>query len=168
MQRFARYHLNTVWILINWSFFFLFVFSVRLLGLVVKASASRAEDPGFESRLWRDFSGASHKLKSWQSSGYPARRLALQDQRWRYSISAGTDRPGVSILWLGEVESLICSFYPSVAARKIVWADPSLRYPSMLLGRKATNKQQPLRETSGFDVSGQDEMNFFRLSLGTS
>ena len=28
----------------------------RLVGLVVKASASRAEDPGFESRLWWDFS----------------------------------------------------------------------------------------------------------------
>ena len=27
----------------------------RLCGLVVKASASRAEDPGFESRLLRDF-----------------------------------------------------------------------------------------------------------------
>ena len=30
----------------------------RLVGLVVKASTSRAEDPGFESRLRRDFSGA--------------------------------------------------------------------------------------------------------------
>ena len=29
----------------------------RLVGLVVKASASRTEDPGFESRLRRDFSG---------------------------------------------------------------------------------------------------------------
>ena len=29
----------------------------RLVGSVVKASASRAEDPGFESRLRRDFSG---------------------------------------------------------------------------------------------------------------
>ena len=29
----------------------------RLVGLVVKASASRAEDPGFESRVRRDFSG---------------------------------------------------------------------------------------------------------------
>ena len=29
----------------------------RLVGLVVKASASRAEDPGFESRLRRDFFG---------------------------------------------------------------------------------------------------------------
>ena len=32
----------------------------RLAGLVVKASASGAEDPGFESRLRRDFSGSSH------------------------------------------------------------------------------------------------------------
>ena len=32
----------------------------RPLGLEVKASASRAEDPGFESRLRRDFSGSSH------------------------------------------------------------------------------------------------------------
>ena len=30
----------------------------RLVGLVVKASASRAEGPGFESRLSRDFFGA--------------------------------------------------------------------------------------------------------------
>ena len=29
----------------------------RLVGLVVKESASRAEDPGFESHLRRDFSG---------------------------------------------------------------------------------------------------------------
>ena len=28
-----------------------------LFGLVVKASASRAKDPGFESRLGRDFCG---------------------------------------------------------------------------------------------------------------
>ena len=32
----------------------------RLAGQVVKASASGAEDPGFESRLPRDFSGSSH------------------------------------------------------------------------------------------------------------
>ena len=54
---------------------------------------------------------------------------------WRSRVSAGTGRPGVSILWLGEVESSICSFYLNVAARKIVWADPSLRYISLLLGR---------------------------------
>ena len=32
----------------------------RLDGLVVRVSASRAEDPGFESRLRQDFSGSSH------------------------------------------------------------------------------------------------------------
>ena len=34
-----------------------FVRKDRLAGLVVKASASGAEDPGFESRLRRDFPG---------------------------------------------------------------------------------------------------------------
>ena len=32
----------------------------RLGGIVVRASASGVEDPGFESRLRRDFSGSSH------------------------------------------------------------------------------------------------------------
>ena len=35
----------------------LYVLYNLLVGLVVKASASRTEDPGFESRLRRDFSG---------------------------------------------------------------------------------------------------------------
>ena len=60
---------------------------------------------------------------------------------WHYRVSTGTGRPGVSILWLGEVEHLICNFYVSVAARIIVWADPSLRYTGLLLGRWTTNKQ---------------------------
>ena len=40
---------------------------------------SRAEGPGFESRLRRDFFGVESYqwLKHWHSSGYPARRLAL-------------------------------------------------------------------------------------------
>ena len=37
-----------------------------------------------------------------------------------YRVSTGTGRPGVSVLRLGEVESLICNFYLSVAARTIV------------------------------------------------
>ena len=51
----------------------------RLFGLVVKASASRAGDPGFKSRLLRDFNGVESYqwLKNWHSSGYPARRLAI-------------------------------------------------------------------------------------------
>ena len=54
---------------------------------------------------------------------------------WHYRISAGTDRPGVSILWPDEKESLVCNFYLSVAAHKIVWADPSLGYTRIFLER---------------------------------
>ena len=101
----------------------------RLVGLVVKASALKAEGPEFESHLWQDFSRSSHThdLKI----GTP---VATPPVDWRYRVSVGTGRPGVSILWLGEVESLICNFYLSVAARTIVWVDPSLRYTSMSLG----------------------------------
>ena len=102
----------------------------RLAGLVVKVSASGAEDPGFESRLRRDISGSSHT--SDLKSGTP---VATLPGTWRYRVSSGTGRPSVSILWPGEVESLICTFYISVAACKIVWAEPSQRYARMLLGR---------------------------------
>ena len=108
-----------------------------------KASTLRAEDPGFESRLCQDFFGVESYqwLKNWHSSGYPARR---------YRVSTGTGRPGVSILWLGEVERLIYNFYLSVAARKIVWADPSLRYSPVarMLSNQQTNKQPTNKQTN--------------------
>ena len=65
----------------------------RHVGLVVKASASGAEGPGFESRLRRDFSGSSHTgdLKM----GTP---VATHPGSWRYRVSVGTGRSGVSIL----------------------------------------------------------------------
>ena len=53
------------------------------LGLVVKASASGADDLGFQSRLRRDLSWSSHTC---QASGM------------HYKVYAGTGRPGVSIL----------------------------------------------------------------------
>ena len=93
-------------------------------------TASKVEDLGFESYLWRDFSGSSHT--SDLRFGTP---VATLPGAWRYKVSAGTGRPGVSVLWLDEVESWICNFYLSVTTRKIVWADPSLRYTHMLLGR---------------------------------
>ena len=65
----------------------------RHVGLVVKASASRAEDPGFESRFRRDFFGSSHTSDS--KIGSP---VATLPGAWRYRVSAGTGRPGVSIL----------------------------------------------------------------------
>ena len=60
---------------------------------MVKASASGAEDPGFESCLRRDFSGSSHTndLKI-------GTQVAILPGAWRYRVSTGTGRPGVSIL----------------------------------------------------------------------
>ena len=60
---------------------------------MVKVSASRAEDPGFESRLHRDFSGSSHT--SDLKIGTP---VATLPGAWRYRVSAGTGQPSVSIL----------------------------------------------------------------------
>ena len=58
---------------------------------MVKASASGAEDPGFESRLRRDFSGSSHTSDF--KIGTP---VAILPGAWRYRVSAGTGRPGVT------------------------------------------------------------------------
>ena len=52
-----------------------------------------------------------------RKSGTP---LANLPGTFRYRVSAGTGYPGVSIMWLGEVENLICSFCLSVAASTIV------------------------------------------------
>ena len=54
----------------------------HIVGLVVKASALRVEDPRFESRLRQDFPGVESYqwLQNWHSSGYSARCLALKDQ----------------------------------------------------------------------------------------
>ena len=94
-------------------------------GVRLESGRSRVRIP-----LATGFSGSSHT--SDLKIGTP---VATLPGAWHYRVSAGTGRPGVSILWLGEVESLICNFYLSVAARKFVWADPSLRYTIMLLGR---------------------------------
>ena len=65
----------------------------RLVGLVVKASALRAEDPGFKSRLRRgNFPGRVYSdLKT-------GTLVAILPGVWRYRVSAGTGWPGVSIL----------------------------------------------------------------------
>ena len=65
----------------------------HLAGLVVKVSALRAEDPGFDSRLRWDFSRSSHT--SDLKNGTP---MATLPGAWRYRVSAGTGRPNVSIL----------------------------------------------------------------------
>ena len=70
------------------------ILSVHRIGdLVIKASTSGAEDRGFESRLRRDFSGSSH------TSDFKIRTpVTTLPGAWHYRVSAGTGRPGVSIL----------------------------------------------------------------------
>ena len=93
--------------------------------------------PGFKSCFCRgSFSRFSHTKDL--NFGTPAATLP---GAWRYRVSAGTGRPSVSILRLGEIESLIFNFYLSVAARTTVRADLLLSYTSMLLGCKPNNKQ---------------------------
>ena len=58
-----------------------------------KASASRVEGPGFESRLRWDFLGV--ESCQYLKTGAP---VATLPGTWRYRVSAGTGRPGVSIL----------------------------------------------------------------------
>ena len=101
----------------------------RLVGLVVRRPPRERKVPGSNRACAGSFSGSSHT--SDLNIGTP---VASLPGAWRYRVSTGTGRPGVSILWLGEMESLVCSFYLSVAARKIVCADPSLRYTRMFAG----------------------------------
>ena len=51
----------------------------RLVGLVVKASASRAEDHGFKSRLCRDFSG----VELYQAHGVTGPGVNCDWVRWK-------------------------------------------------------------------------------------
>ena len=84
----------------------------RLVGLVLSLCARLESGRSLVRILFAPgfFSGSSHA--SDLKIGTP---VALPGA-WRYRARAGTGRPGVSLLWLGEIESLICN----VAARKIV------------------------------------------------
>ena len=90
---------------VSWFFFFyditetgLSALKHRLAGLVVKASTSGTEDPGFKSRLQQDFSGSSHT-----SDLKIGTQVATLPGTWLYRVSTGTGRLRVSILWWGEM-----------------------------------------------------------------
>ena len=102
----------------------------RLIGLVVKTPARERKISGSNPACAEIFPGSSHT--SDLKIGTPVVTLP---GAWCYRVSAGTGWPYVSILWLGEMESLIGNFYLCVAAHKLVWAGLSLRYIRMLLGR---------------------------------
>ena len=65
----------------------------RPIGLVVKTSASRAEDLEFDSHLRWDFSRSCHTSDLKLSTP-----VATLPGAWRYRVSAGTGRPVVSIV----------------------------------------------------------------------
>ena len=102
----------------------------HLIDLVVRRPPQERKIPGSNPACAGIYSRSSHTSDLKISTP-----VATLPGTWRYRVSIGTGRPDVSILWLGEIESLVCNFYLSVAARKIVCADPSLRYTRMLLGR---------------------------------
>ena len=102
----------------------------RLVDLVARRPPRQRKVPGSNPACAGISSGSSHT-----SDFKISTPVATLPGAWRYRVSTGTGRPGVSILWLGEVERWIWNFHRSVAAGKIVWADPSLRYTSLLLGR---------------------------------
>ena len=108
------------------------------INLNLNSLGLKAEDLVFQPRLRRDFSGSSHT--SDLKTGIP---VATLPGAWCYRVSVWTGWPDVSILWLGEMESLIRNFCLSVAARTIVWADPSLRYTIACCWdfKQPTNKQ---------------------------
>ena len=76
------------------SLWVLFPDSHCLIGLVVKASTSRAEDPGFDSCLCcGDFSRSRH------ISGIKiGTQMATLPAAWCHRVWVGTGRPSVSIL----------------------------------------------------------------------
>ena len=108
---------------------------------MVKASLSRAADPGFDSRfLSGDFSG-SVILVTLKSA-----------HQWLPCQAPGVIKSAVRLIGLVsvysgpcEIKILICDFYLSVVACAVVWADPSPRDTGMLLGCYTTNNQQNKR-----------------------
>ena len=97
-------------------------------------SISSVWDPGIKSQ----FSWWSHT-----SDLKIATLAAALSGTWCYGVVAATGRPGVRILSLGEIASLICSVHLSVAARTVVEVDSSLRYTRALLGLLSNQETTP-------------------------
>ena len=71
---------------------------------MVRRSPWKQKIPGSNPAGDGIFWGSSHTSDF--NIGTP---VATLPGAWRYRISAGTGRPGVSILWMGEMESLIAT-----------------------------------------------------------
>ena len=86
----------------------------RLVGLVVKASAWTAEDPGFDSCLRRDFSGSRHT-----SDIKIDTTVSTLPGAWRSRVSVGTGCP-VSV----DCDWTTATSHFSVAAHTVEQARP--------------------------------------------
>ena len=102
----------------------------HLVGLVVKAFASRAADPRFDSCLRLDFSKRSHT--SDLKIGSP---VATLPGAWRNRVGTGTGWPSVSIpqkVW--SATSVVVWQHVQLSEQICPW------YTNMLLGCSATNQ----------------------------
>ena len=77
----------------------------RLIGPIVKTSASRVADLGLVHAF-----GVDCFLDSVIPDSEIDNPVPTLPGAWSYRVSAGTGWPGVSILCLGDMKSLICSF----------------------------------------------------------
>ena len=127
----------------------------RLIGQVARRSPREWKVPSSNPACIGIFLGSSHTSNL--KIGSP---VATLPGAWCYRVSTGTGQPSVSILWLGEVERLICNIYLSVAARKIVRADRSLKYTIACCWdvKKQTNKQT---NPWTFAILSSDQYNLF-------
>ena len=61
----------------------------------------------------------SQNLDNKKENSRAGNQFVLNLSQFQYRVSTGTGWPGVSILWLGEIKSLICNFCLSVVALTI-------------------------------------------------
>ena len=100
-----------------------------LVGLVVRRLPRERKIPGSNNACSVIFSGSSHTSDS--KIGIPVATTAVVLNNEEYIFM---NLCMCYCEYICVCMCLICNFYLGVAARIIVWADPSLRYTSMLLG----------------------------------
>ena len=115
----------------------------RLIGVMVRRPpAERQIWVRFSFYLWIFCSRSSHT-----SDLNIDTAVATPPGAWHDRVNTETGWPGASVFWLDDTECLICNFYLSVAARTIVWADPSRRYTRLLVEGYAIKHIQQLLST---------------------
>ena len=96
--------------------------------------------PEWQTWVWSQLSPwGCFQVKACQWLNFVTPVAALPGAR-HYRVSTGTGCPGVSMLWVDEIASLICKFCLSLAAGTIVRTDLSWRFTSMMLGCWATSQ----------------------------